>query len=83
MLGDIGGVSIRGASIGGTHGERVPSGRAFNRAQPSMENLLGALVTLMEQQRRQSGGGYGSTKALKGVVDKIGRFNGKNVINFL
>ena len=48
-----------------------------------MENLLGALATLMEQQRRQPARGYGSTKALKGVVDKIGRFDGKNVTNFL
>ena len=48
-----------------------------------MERLLGALVTLMEQQRRQPARDYGSTKALKGVVDKIGRFDGKNVTNFL
>ena len=37
----------------------------------------------MEQQRRQPAGDYGSTKALKGVVDKIGRFDGKNITNFL
>ena len=48
-----------------------------------MENLLGALATLMEQQRRQPTGGYGSTKALKGVVNNIGRFDDKNVTNFL
>ena len=48
-----------------------------------MESLLGALAMLMEQQRRQPAGGYGSTKALKGVVEKIGRFDGKNITNFL
>ena len=82
-MGDTGGASIGGALNSGTSGGGVHSGGAPNRAQPSMENLLGALATLMEQQRRQPAGGYGSTKALKGVVDKIGRFNGKNVTNFL
>ena len=87
-MGDTGGASIGGAPSGGTPsrgvpGGGVPSGGALNRAQPSMENLLGALPTLMEQQRRQPAGGYGSTKALKGIVDKIGRFDGKNVTNFL
>ena len=90
---DTGGASIGGAPTSGTPGSGVPgggisgggvhSGRAPNRAQPSMENLLGALATLMEQQRRQTAGGYGSRKALKGVVEKIGRFDGKNVTNFL
>ena len=37
----------------------------------------------MEQQRIQSTEGYASTKALKGVMDKIGRFDGKNITNFL
>ena len=92
-MGDTGGASIGGAPTGGTlsggvlgggvPGEGVPSEVAPNRAQPSMEKLLGALATLMEQQRRQPAGGYGSTKALKGIVDKIGRFDGKNVTNFL
>ena len=77
-MGDTG-----GAPSGGVPGGGVPSGGARNRAQPSMESLLGALATLMELQRRQPGRGYGSTKALKGVVDKIGRFDGKNVTNFL
>ena len=87
-MGDTGEASIGGAPISGIPGRGVPGGGvpsrgALNRALPSMENLLGALATLMEQQRRQPAGGYGSTKALKGVVDKIGRFDGKNVTNFL
>ena len=48
-----------------------------------MKNFLSALATLMEQQRSQSVGGYGFTKALKGVVDKIERLDGKYVTNFL
>ena len=92
-MGDTGGASIGGTPTGGTPGAGVPlggvpgggvpNGGAPNRAQPSMENLLGALATLMEQQRRQLAEGYRSTKALKGVVDKIGRFDRKNVTNFL
>ena len=87
-MGDTGGAPSGGTSGGGVLGGGVPGGGvpcggAPNRAQPSMESLLGALATLMEQQRRQPVGGYGSTKALKGVVDKIGRFDGKNVTNFL
>ena len=83
-MGDTGGgVPGGGVPGGGVPGGGVPSGGAPKRAQPSMESLLGALATLMEQQRRQPVGGYGSTKALKGVVDKIGRFDGKNVTNFL
>ena len=82
-MGDTGGAPSSGTPGGGVPGGGVPSGGAPNRAQPSMESLLGALATLMEQQRRQPVGGYGSTKALKGVVDKIGRFDGKNVTNFL
>ena len=77
-----GGTFGGGVPSGGILGGGVPSGGAFNRAQPSMESLLGALAMLMEQQRSQPAGGYGSTKAL-GVVDKIGRFDGKNVTNFL
>ena len=82
-MGYTGGASIRRAPTCGTSGGEVPSGGALNRVEPSMENLLGALATLMEQQRRQAAGGYGFTKALKGVVDKIERFDGKNVTNFL
>ena len=80
---DTRGVSIGGAPTSRTLGGGVPSGGALNRAYPSMENLFGALATLMEQQRRQPAGGYVFTKALKGVVDKIGRFDGKNVTKFL
>ena len=86
-MGDTGGAPSSGISGGGgpgggipgggIPGGGVPSGGAPNKAQASMESLLGALATLMEQQRRQPVGGYGSTKALKGLVDKIGRFDGK------
>ena len=82
-MGDTGGAPGGRVPGGGVPGGGVPSGGAPNRAQPNMESVLGALATLMEQQRRQPVGGYGSTKALKGVVDKIGRFDGKNVTNFL
>lgn len=50
--------------------------------QSSLEGLLGALTMLMEQQRANTGG-QGATKALKGVVDKIGRFDGKDITKFL
>ena len=47
-MGDTKGASIEGAPIGGIPGGGVLSGRTLNRAQPSIENLLGALATLME-----------------------------------
>lgn len=47
-----------------------------------MENLFGALALFMEHHRTNTGG-HEATKALKGVVDKIGRFDGKNITNFL
>lgn len=47
-----------------------------------MENILGALALFMEQQRATQGG-QGATKALKAVVSKIGRFDGKNISKFL
>ena len=48
-----GGVPGGGVPGGGVPGGGVPSGGAPNRAQPNMESLVGALATLMEQQRRQ------------------------------
>lgn len=59
------------------------SGGTASGVQPNLENILGALTMILQQQRAQPVGGYGSTKALKGVVDKIGRFDGKNITNFL
>ena len=47
-----------------------------------MEGVLGALVMFMEQQRASTSG-QGATRALKGVVDKIGRFDGKDITKFL
>lgn len=52
------------------------------RGRQNMKNILGALAMLMEQDR----GNFGSreaTKALRSVVDKIGRFDGENITNFL
>jgi hypothetical protein len=45
-------------------------------AQSSMDDLIGALTMFMQQQRTSTTG-QGATKALKGVVDKIGRFDGR------
>ena len=50
--------------------------------QSSMNDLIGALTMFMQQQRTSSSG-QGATKALKGVVDKIGRFDGKDITRFL
>ena len=47
-----------------------------------MEGVLGALVMFMEQQRASTSG-QGATRALKGVVDKVGRFDGKDITRFL
>ena len=47
-----------------------------------MEYNLETLAIFMEQHRANPGG-RGATKALKGVVDKIGRFDGKSITNFL
>jgi hypothetical protein len=58
------------------------SGGSFVGAQANMETIFGALAIFMDQPRAHSGG-QGATKALKGVVDKIGRFDGKNITNFL
>ena len=58
------------------------SGGAPGVGQSSIESLIGALTSFMEQQRTSSSG-QGATKALKGVVDKIGRFDGKNITKFL
>ena len=58
------------------------SWRDSTGAQTNMEAILGALAMFMEQQSAHSGG-QGATKALKGVVDKIGRFDGKNITKFL
>ena len=59
------------------------SGGGSDSSNTNMERLLGALAMLMEQQRAQPIGGQSSTKALKGIVDKIGRFDGKDITSFL
>ena len=63
-------------------GPRSNSGGASGASQSSIESLIGALTSFMEQQRTRSSG-QGATKALKGVVDKIGKFDGKNITKFL
>ena len=50
--------------------------------QSSMESLIYTLIIFMQQQR-SSGSSQGATKALKGVVDKIGKFDGKDITGFL
>lgn len=57
-MGDSGGTPPEGTSSGGTS-----AGGGTSRVLPNMENFLGALASLMEQQRAQPAGGYGSTKA--------------------
>lgn len=47
-----------------------------------MEDLLGALAIFMEQHRANQGGQV-ATEALKAVVMKTGRFDGKNISKFL
>jgi hypothetical protein len=48
----------------------------------NMEDVLGALAMFMEQNRRNYGS-HEAIKALKGVVDKVSRFEGKNITSFL
>lgn len=66
---DIGGATGTGAS--GT-----------NQVLYSMEDILGSLVLYIEHHRTDRGG-KGATKALRAVVTKIGRFDGKNISRFL
>ncbi len=53
-----------------------------SRGRQNMEEVLGALAMFMEQNRRNSGS-HEATKALKSVVDKVGRFEEKNISSFL
>ena len=48
-----------------------------------MEEVLGTLAMFMEHNRRNSESPHEDTKALKSVVDKVGRFEGKNIFSFL
>ena len=65
-----------GLDLGGSFGG-IPGG-----GQSSMESSIDALTTFMQQQRTNARG-QEATKALKGVVDKIGRFDGKDITGFL
>jgi hypothetical protein len=51
-------------------------------AQSFMDDLIGALTMFMQQQRTSTTN-QGAIKALKGVVDKIGRFDGNDITRFL
>lgn len=68
--------------MGDSEGTAGGGGRGTGGVQVPMEDILGALAMFMEQHRANQGG-QGATKALKAVVSKIGRFNGKNVSMFL
>ena len=46
------------------------------RGRQNMEEILGALAMFMEHNRRNSSS-HETTKTLKNVVDKVGRFEGK------
>ena len=52
------------------------------RRRQNMKNVLEALAMLMEQHRRNFGS-HEATKALRSVVDRFDRFDGKNITNFL
>jgi hypothetical protein len=51
-------------------------------AQSSMDDLIGALTMFMQQQRTSTSD-QGATKVLKGVIEKIGRFDRKDITRFL
>jgi len=68
--------------MGDTGGATGAGGRTTGGTQVPMEDLLGALALFMEQHRANQGG-QGATKALKVVVSKVGRFDGKNISKFL
>jgi len=55
---------------------------AFIKVQSNMKNILGTLTMLIKQYRTYFGS-QRATKSLNGIVDKIGRFDRKNIINFL
>jgi hypothetical protein len=46
------------------------------------KNLLRALALFLEQQRVDSSG-QGAAQALKGMVNQVGKFDGKNITKFL
>lgn len=50
--------------------------------QSPMQDILGAFVRFMDEQRANQGR-QGATKALKSVVTKVGRFDSNNVSKFL
>ena len=85
-MGDTGGASSSGTrdTTGAELPREVPSvnSRGVGGPQLPMEDLLGALAIFMEQHRANQGGQV-ATKALKAVVVKTGRFDGKNITKFL
>ena len=85
-MGDTGRASSFGTrdTTGAEVPREVPSvnSRGVGGPQLPMEDLLGTLAIFMEQHRANQGGQV-ATKALKAIVVKTERFNGKNIIKFL
>lgn len=52
-------------------------------ADVSPHDLMKALTTLLEQQRRNQNEDHHSTKALQSAVNKLGRFDGRNITKYL
>ncbi len=68
--------------MGDTGGASGGGRRSTEETPAQVTDLLGVLARFMEQQRAREGG-HGATKALKAVVSKIGKFDGRNITNFL
>jgi hypothetical protein len=50
--------------------------RATGRRQINMERCILIALAMFMEQHKENYGGHEATKALKGVLDKIGRFHG-------
>jgi Protein of unknown function (DUF4100) len=68
--------------MGDTRGATDTGAGGTDRVPYSMEDILGSLALYM-QHHRADRGGQSATKALRAVVTKTGRFDGKNVSKFL
>ena len=63
-------------------GDNEQGGSSVGGGQNFAEDFVRAVQLFMGQQR-ESATGHGATKALKTVIGKVGRFNGKNITGFL
>jgi hypothetical protein len=52
-------------------------------ANVSPDDLMRALAMLLDQQRRGESEDHQSTKALQAVVNKLGKFDGRNITKYL